>query len=889
MCLRNHAMTEQSTKDSQQLTGSPTHSHEASTKTRCPEPYLLEENMVSISTLLDRDQLQRMEQQNECLTKTLNRTQYQLRKQVEHKLFLQHTLDALRRDNQKRSLVQTTAIEELGAKYEDCERRAAFAEIEAATCAHVLRRTRAEVAELSANVARAKEMLGRTDAIYAMTNGVRTEGEVKAESHEEGDAGRRLAEANEEHEDIERRIREMKAKTKTLEEESQYRRLKQEKLEVSIRRIKERREYFSQFVSKLKRYHDEYKTQFQHLTETFQANKKSEILARKERRDIEQQSEKNDYTERVQLLQSLSATLCSLKETLAREKALHLPGEERVRLMRTYDKGEYNADAPSSAYVDQRLELRRAKNALEEKLGFVRTVISGIKHILLKLRDNDQEDETGTWYNLTVVAAIDDISTPEMRPKFSKLLMILEQKITCLYTLILQKVRHIPVYMADVVVTPEEIADRPPPDIELIPEKTVLECCVVLRRQMNGSGLTRQGTLATHRGDHRASILTEEELKEPLTGAEVPRIAGKLSKALGTTPARGPVGAIDENPEAVPYQTQPNEQPEMDGIQRGLANMDMMAINANLLELMFQQKRPTKERLSRTAVNPKELEAALNEQLLSKASFNKGRTKVKMMEKELKRRTEPNEKLGATRKSKKRVTDLTIAIANAMRKKPAEVVDIATTTFDTMEKLRRGGDIRAIREAEDNPTLMPNFLNVILGMKRSRGEEDISRIASHCKYFTNTAVRWPDTGLGRLAKPKRTALLENENLIDSARTVLHRLANVKSLNKLESTTPGFCTAFEKYAGHKAGTLPRILSSSRTSLAAANAIYNCGKRSHVAGKTRRHPGRNGVQMLAKYKTTHMTCDKKFIEKYMMPLGTFTQGEQKGTRSDRRGGN
>lgn len=847
-------MTEQSTKDSQQLT------------TPCGKSlYLFEENMVSVDTHLDQNKIQSMERENATLAKRLNEAQFRLRQRVLHRQTLERELGELRRQNGAENATEIQMLEDTIWRCAGLERKCVLAALDGDTYRHVLQRTRVLVSLLRVRTQETKTELGKTDALVALAGETQSQSEAQGQLRENEALRLRLEAAGKVCVDVAKKITDVKARTRSMESAQRYQKLREERLRASIVRMRERKEHFQHMVAKLTLYHDEFARQHSRLTHVFHAEKKEEILRRKEQKDIELQSEQIAYAERVSRIQSLDSAYCELRKELAHLRASRDPADERTRVLRLYDRGEYSVDAPASEFVAHKMELRRVQGELEEKLGFVRRVVGGIKHILFKLRENDREDETGTWYDLSVVAAIADISTPETRPKFSKLLLILEEKISCLYTLILQKVKHLPVYMADVVIAPEEIADRPTPEVELIAEHSdITECCAVLRRYIDASAIVGTQT----RGSSKTSPApTENGSSRPFAGAEIPRVAGRFGRIRRMTLVLEPpaVQSLD--------QAQKTEEGEPDSVQRGFANLDMMAVNENAFELVLHQKRQThRMSLSQAAIAlpSKELEAVQREQASVRASFNKGRTKTKLL---LSKEELTKSGTAATmpqHKRKGRVTDLTIAIERAMRRRPTEIVDMATTTFDAMEKLRRGADVRSIKQVESNPALMPNFLNAILSMKRSRGCDDISRVASHCTYFTNIPVSQPKDKLGKLSKPKYKAnSFCDDHRIDSVETILHRLANVRSLNKLESARPGFSTAFEKYYYHGCGasklSLPQIKQHSSRNQSMRTAGPSDSPISfRIMGSANN-----------KYTTANVRWNRKDVGRHMFTLGAFAK--------------
>ena len=153
---------------------------------------------------------------------------------------------------------------------------------------------------------------------------------------------------------------------------------------------------------------------------------------------------------------------------------------------------------------------------------------------------------------------------------------------------------------------------------------------------------------------------------------------------------------------------------------RMIKKVDMNEIRRDISEIIFQKqgktmKSPANIRYSQH-ISEKEQKELLR-------VFNQARLKRKITNKFLKiMNTNLHNKDNNMKK-------MSIDLSNMMVNKRTDVINMATMTLNYLEKTKRFEISNRISELESKPILIPNFLSMILAMKKSPLSMDIKRVA----------------------------------------------------------------------------------------------------------------------------------------------------------------
>jgi len=567
--------------------------------------------------------------------------------------------------------------------------------------------------------------------------------------------------------------------------------------EKHVKRIEKLRENVHKAVEmkrKFEIFQKVFEKQYNDLKATYNTTARNEILSKKDSYDIVLQTERNCISEKIELLKSKKEILYRLECEL--ENAIEESFKQQKMLMqqKTMDSGEYNSDARAMEYVRGKEYLEEKMTMLEEKLGFVRKIISGVKHILYTLQGYDQDNETGKWHNLQEVAAIDEISNSGTLQKFSRLLLMLEEKINSVNFLISQKIQHQEIIKNSL--TASEKAEYSPPIILNISH--IEKCREILENFLNNRG-TYAG-VAVEKDQDKQNQEKEEpvDINDDDLGKYI--VENKIIKKSEVLNLK----AADDSPAL--EKEKKVEMPE-------------------LSEQAFDIRRRKRNRLIfidqaiKTEVSPEEISAYEQEQVALLEKFKKGRLNIKIGNAIKSHHmlglnsTQSLQGNGQKSQKKKKLTNLTLEVSRAMKKRPSDVVEAATETFDTLYKIRKFDDERLRKELAANQKSFPNFLGVILNLKKSRNDEEIGKIAAKCNYF----VEKPLTALGSTrnymgSKISNASVRNKSNYNLNRQTtdtaadmeefvmgnMQKRIKNLHSLDRLEQWPTNSVTAFDTF-------------------------------------------------------------------------------------------
>jgi len=785
-----------------------------------PSELLFSQDMVSISSFknLDTNYADILAQQNQGLAKQFNTKIFELEQRLNYKKTLEIMLSDLTRKNE---VFEDPEITEESTEINKnlWHDKVLLAELDTRAYKYQLYRLKQYVHSVKNQVETIRGKLTKAEFLSIQANRVPHFHEENAGQNEEEQKvlewQHKLENAKKQHQAILLEIEKMKERIIKRKNDDLYNELKMKKISEAIGKLREKRHQYNNLLTKLKSYELEFIRQHDNLTKVFQASKKEEIMAKKETRDIQMQSEQNDYTCKIMILHDRSQFLVQLKQQ--RDNLIEQFKNQNNQNAKNYlfQKGEYYLNSNSGMYSNSVFEIMQIQRKLEDRFGFITKVIGGIKHIIYKLQKNDTEDATGSWYNLAVIAGIDEIDTNETRPKFSKLLMILEQKIQTLCAFFMQQIKHFEVEKYATEQT--EIDPNRNIKQEYVLTKGVIECVKRIKNHLETKNtfLTKSGDASPQEKDLNLDI-DEKDQRKPITGTALPQFGrgGIRSKRTIIVEERF-LSQKNANKGKIKEIEEPDIAEDGSPIMK---NMDITSINENIREVLFNLPySPSKLKEKAEPILASENDKNLQTQLCQK--FNQVRVKIKF-DKEMKKsatRKFDLLKLQQQKGEKKRVTATTLEIANALKNRPPEVIELATTTFDALEKYKKSIEMKQKKDADPNHKLIPNFMNVLLHMKKSRGDETIGKIAAKCSYYP---IETEEKNIVKkeksvLSNPQSPTNLENstDSLYFSQskpknplneydiymNTIGSRLQNIRSLNQLEKLRPkGFTTAFDKY-------------------------------------------------------------------------------------------
>ncbi len=746
--------------------------------------------------MLSRKNLATVMSEADSLKSRLNAVSYNVTIRENYRKRLHEQYAALLRENAQ---AETRARQEkrivvLCAEEQSMADQIAFEQINTRAYTNVLKREEGRKLEAAARIEFCKAGIKKTQTLGEDT--IKVEEEPRKAETEGQENLRKISELRVKVEEGERQyvqaqreIAESKARVQRMDDETGYFAKKTWRLINTLKQIKKKREAYEEMKQRLVEYKREYETQYARLKREYDASNKEEILRKKDIKELQAQTENLVCQEKVDRLRTLTETCGRLKEELAQHRAEFERSHERmVERQRLLDKGEYNPDAVSKEYVEKAGGLKRYKWELEEKIDVVRNVISGVKHIIFRLQKNDRWSELGTWYDPSVIAAIDDISTSAARPKVSRLLLLLEQKIVAFFSLVMQRVKALE---EDAAVDDDNM------DVELdyLPEGGALVCLGVLRdclRRMTGQGDR------SARVSRKFTALNFPEFR-PIVGAGIPKIVERNKQAERMEAANA--GEKSESP------MRRRGVPVLLGSDPGVdPDLDMLSLTSNMLGMFSKRRLEKLERQPSLPVASPHQSELENENVAICAKFASKRLKQKL-EQGLPKGTP------RTEQGKKHLTKLTLRIERQMADRPHQLVDMATRTFDVLDKMRRTGGETAIfgpksKTSESIRKAMPNFVSAVVNLKKARKGERIEKIAQKCHYFPGIRLFSTSTDFGatqkRISKPRLDPTKEAMQDMD------RRLANLKSLQQMETVPRRTClSAFDEFCGTRAAVDTKV--------------------------------------------------------------------------------
>lgn len=664
-----------------------------------------------------------------------------------------------------------------------------FEEMKRASYENMLTREKSSRVALRARIEEAKIQLKKTEDLRLETNQVSSNHNHNnlqrqpLKSLREDNILTKLENSKRYLESLNTQIEGIKTKTEQHEQKVVYDQHKKEKLIGTINSLKFQKESYRSLIEKHKKFEAEYIKQYHMLMTIAKEQNINEVTNKKEEREIQAQSESNKQFENICKYKFLSGTLWEMKQELKRLKEKPARINETLSKEIILDKGEYNPDAVSRIYVKETRCLEEAKALVEEKLEFFRRAVGGVKSLLLKLQEVDINKETGKWRNLDAIAQVDEIYSYDTRPNFSQLLLILEWKVRGFYTMISQKVFH--------MLKIEETYGREKEDVvsQNIPDRGIVEANYFVKS-------------------------TTEALLEKIGWTPPVFQTKKQIKVKNNANLASTLATVKETSS----RTSKSENQNQHVNSRELSNPFANNISSKVLNTKLQR--------GHEKVNT-EIEKIIKENDAINSKFLSSRAKKKFEVNHYKEKNYYNDMPGNGKKAKKVVSELTLQIEKEMSNCPPSMVNLTTETFEVLDKIKKSasGTLnlgKTKREKEFIQRSMPNFVSVVLSMKKARKGETIEKIASKChlfpvdyKPFSIASIR-PNTTSGTSFrelddnKMRVTSEFNHQAILSLAK----RIEQLKSLKQIEGLSQSSSGAFEDFCSVKKRQKPQSSSQQR---------------------------------------------------------------------------
>eukprot|EP01022_Parablepharisma_sp_SALTPOND_P018738 TRINITY_DN3104_c1_g1_i1.p1 TRINITY_DN3104_c1_g1~~TRINITY_DN3104_c1_g1_i1.p1 ORF type:complete len:1434 (+),score=144.12 TRINITY_DN3104_c1_g1_i1:11448-15749(+) len=751
-----------------------------------PADPLFSMKMISVDAL-SLDHVLALNSQNASLKSFQNKIHYEVQEKIRQKHALEEQLRSLQRATadyeSKFSEQRLSFLEKQCVNISDS---ICFAEIERRAFEHMYAKEKKNKLFLGKSIEDIKKQLKKADELVIDAIEVEKGADQrKLEEEEKTDCKTdikiakelkaKILQGKKTQETLIKETEESKKRVQEAEDAIKLVKLRNERHKEKTRKIKRQIGEYTGLITRLRIYREAFVQQYNMIKAAYNTTHRGEIMSKKDTYDIQLQSERNLCKDKISVLKRHEQTLYSLQAVLAALKEeKDKKNNNKIATLKVLDAGEYNKNAVATKYVDSKDELMQVNVALEEKLAFLRKAISGIKHILFTLQTYDKYEETGTWHDLNVVDALEDISTAETLPKFSRLLLVLEQKIVAVAFLTSQNIKHLDL-------TKNTLVGSEDPDYEapiLLNVNNTTNCRDILKKFLD----SRDPLAATSLESPGEHPLTEPKIDDDNLGRYI----------LETDVVKRPQGIglhkVGETLSPI-----------------GNTKVDLVDLGEQAFDICRRKNKRIIFNNQTIRVEPAIED--INEQLLLSERFSKGRLKVKI-ENEIalreRKSTIPTEKIIKKPTQKKRLTNLTLEVTRAMKNRPPEVVEAARETFVTLDKIRGLDDEKFHRELEENQKYFPNFLGAILSMKKSRNDEKIGRIASKCTYFVDKPLS-ACPSLRPLQKNGRNKT-QLQNFISEIPTaeefvmgsMQKRIKNLKSLDRLDQWLTSSTNAFEAF-------------------------------------------------------------------------------------------
>ena len=341
-----------------------------------------------------------------------------------------------------------------------------------------------------------------------------------------------------------------------------------------------------------------------------------------------------------------------------------------------------NINIDKAIYME---ELEKIYMKLQRKNNIIRRVYNEIIHLLYILKDIDEYNKSYIWKKMNF-QNFEHYNTKSLLI-FSKLMMILKQRMEFASFLIVQKIQHIEIqkyftfdyeiyeYTGEVCITAD----------------TLEQCKRYISEYSSKNKLKRNYSYRDIDYDDLGSYIIEIE-KAKRRKSNLMKIIEKDTKGL-----------------------------------YGERRNDPFDIK--------RTRRKTHHKIVKTII-PEPMIEDISEQEIIMKNFTKNRLKSKIDYAIIS--NNPNNAINKNileSLQKHRLSGLIMEITDTMRDKSPEIVETAGETFTNLQRIRELDTIKAREEFDINRRNLPNFVSAVINMKKSRNNERIGIIASKCSYF----------------------------------------------------------------------------------------------------------------------------------------------------------
>ena len=520
---------------------------------------------------------------------------------------------------------------------------------------------------------------------------------------------------------------------------------------------------------KYKLYKELIMNQYNDLKSLYKTTDKNTILRIKDGYGIRLQSKRNAYMDKVLIFKKREEFLNSLKADLNKLKIEKEKWNKLLLQSATINMKESDKSSIIIEYLNVRNSFIIFKDLTESKLTFLTKIASGIAHIIYLLQDYDEYQESFNWHGQDITLVTEDKDCFEITLLFSKLLLALQERIEFVNFVILQKIKHM-----DLIKNKQSDLD----DAEYT-EPVIL---------FSGNRKYSNDILASYLGHRKQS---ESNLNQFLQSSEDTQTYDG-NDDLGRYIIESPRSKQDRKIDLMNSESMSEEN-----------KRELMELSEQAFDIRRMPKRVIFNRcISSAHPDP----VAISEQNFLNDKFKKSRMKTKI-ESEANSVKDNIMKKTSQKQRKKRVTNLTLEVMRAMKNKPPELVETATDTFVNLNKIKGLDKGKLKREVEVTQKSLPNYMSVILNMKKSRNNEKIGKIASKCSYFI---IDKPETNndVGqRFTTSKYTLRTEVPNDAinfdeHTANFIQKRIKNLKTLNKLDQWSSTSANAFDAFCTNR---------------------------------------------------------------------------------------
>ena len=209
-----------------------------------------------------------------------------------------------------------------------------------------------------------------------------------------------------------------------------------------INLLKKQRLHYKALTDKFRSYTNRFNEKFTELKACYHTTNIDEILKMRDSYNIQLQSKKNFYKDKVYILKEKMDWLRMLQRELNEITITHKANKELQNSLNKFDSRESIKGLPIIDYLYYRKIMNEATIKLEKKQTLLRKIADEIIHIGYVLRDYADYGNSGDWHKLNLISLIGASSTNEITFKFSQLLLALEQRITTVNFIILQRINH---------------------------------------------------------------------------------------------------------------------------------------------------------------------------------------------------------------------------------------------------------------------------------------------------------------------------------------------------------------------------------------------------------------------------------------------------------------